>query len=212
MADKTTNLQLQKIDDTDYAGNFPTIYNNNLDLIDNANGDYIAGRSIDIHDRIISNTMHFGYLPETLVHLPNIEIYNHAGEYVEYLTNGLRSYTIGTNNSTSVSAIYYNDNEFEIWDYYNIARHFNKNSSKDEENRTFEYDTGIRSMNGDYHMYFVEMKGSSLEFSIRPQTYTVADGKFNVSYKSFYFKIAPSNKILPEGDYRFRIARCIKVN
>ena len=62
------------------------------------------------------------------------------------------------------------------------------------------------------HMYFVEMKGSSLEFSIRPQTYTVAAGKFNVSYKSFYFKIAPSNKILPEGDYRFRIARCIKVN
>lgn len=35
MAGKTTNLQLQKIDDTDYAGNFPTIYNNNLDLIDN---------------------------------------------------------------------------------------------------------------------------------------------------------------------------------
>lgn len=34
MAGKTTNLQLQKIDDTDYAGNFPTIYNNNLDLID----------------------------------------------------------------------------------------------------------------------------------------------------------------------------------
>ena len=34
MADKTTNLQLQKIDNTDYAGNFPTIYNNNLDLID----------------------------------------------------------------------------------------------------------------------------------------------------------------------------------
>ena len=34
MAGKTTNLQLQKIDDTDYVGNFPTIYNNNLDLID----------------------------------------------------------------------------------------------------------------------------------------------------------------------------------
>lgn len=34
MAGKTTNLQLQKIDDTDYAGNFPAIYNNNLDLID----------------------------------------------------------------------------------------------------------------------------------------------------------------------------------
>ena len=34
MAGKTTNLQLQKIDDTDYAGNFPNIYNNNLDLID----------------------------------------------------------------------------------------------------------------------------------------------------------------------------------
>lgn len=30
----TTNLKLQKIKDTDYAGNFPTIYNNNLDLID----------------------------------------------------------------------------------------------------------------------------------------------------------------------------------
>lgn len=34
MAGKTTNLQLQKIDDTDYAGNFPTIYNNNLEKID----------------------------------------------------------------------------------------------------------------------------------------------------------------------------------
>ena len=34
MAGKTTNLQLQKIDDTDYTGNFPTIYNSNLDLID----------------------------------------------------------------------------------------------------------------------------------------------------------------------------------
>lgn len=34
MAGKTTNLQLQKIDNTDYAGDFPTIYNNNLDLID----------------------------------------------------------------------------------------------------------------------------------------------------------------------------------
>ena len=34
MADKTTNLQLQKIDNTDYAGNFPTIYNNNLEKID----------------------------------------------------------------------------------------------------------------------------------------------------------------------------------
>lgn len=39
MAGKTTNLQLQKIDDTDYAGNFPTIYNNNLDLIDGLKGD-----------------------------------------------------------------------------------------------------------------------------------------------------------------------------
>lgn len=38
MADKTTNLQLQKIDSTDYAGNFPTIYNNNLDVIDNIGG------------------------------------------------------------------------------------------------------------------------------------------------------------------------------
>lgn len=37
MADKTTNFQLQKIDSTDYAGNFPTIYNNNLDLIDGIN-------------------------------------------------------------------------------------------------------------------------------------------------------------------------------
>ena len=39
MAGKTTNLQLQKIDDTDYVGNFPTIYNNNLDLIDGLNID-----------------------------------------------------------------------------------------------------------------------------------------------------------------------------
>lgn len=34
----TTNLKLQKIKDTDYAGNFPTIYNNNLDLIDRIGG------------------------------------------------------------------------------------------------------------------------------------------------------------------------------
>ena len=215
MAGKTTNLQLQKIDDTDYAGNFPTTYNNNLDLIDNAintNGDYVAGRSINIHDKVISNTMHFGYLPITLVHLPNITIRSHAGEYVEYITDGNISYNIGTNNNTSVSAIYYNDNEFEMWNYYGIGRHLNKRSSTDKENRTFEYDIGIRNMNGNYHMYFVEMKGSNLEFSIRPQTYTVTDGKFNVSYNSFYFKMAPSNNILPEGDYRFRIAKCIKVN
>ena len=42
MAGKTTNLQLQKIDDTDYAGNFPTIYNNNLDLIDGLKSDLIT--------------------------------------------------------------------------------------------------------------------------------------------------------------------------
>lgn len=42
MADKTTNLQLQKIDNTDYAGNFPTIYNNNLDLIDGLKSDLIT--------------------------------------------------------------------------------------------------------------------------------------------------------------------------
>ena len=51
MADKTTNLQLQKIDDTDYAGNFPTIYNNNLDLIDvlnNKQDKLIAGSGIQI--------------------------------------------------------------------------------------------------------------------------------------------------------------------
>lgn len=42
MADKTTNLQLQKIDDTDYAGNFPTVYNNNLDLIDGLKSDLIT--------------------------------------------------------------------------------------------------------------------------------------------------------------------------
>lgn len=38
MAGKTTNFQLQKIDSTDYAGNFPTIYNNNLDVIDDIGG------------------------------------------------------------------------------------------------------------------------------------------------------------------------------
>ncbi len=51
MAGKTTNLQLQKIDDTDYAGNFPTIYNNNLDLIDvlnNKQDKLIAGSGISI--------------------------------------------------------------------------------------------------------------------------------------------------------------------
>ena len=51
MADKTTNLQLQKIDNTDYAGNFPTIYNNNLDLIDvlnNKQDKLIAGSGITI--------------------------------------------------------------------------------------------------------------------------------------------------------------------
>lgn len=51
MADKTTNLQLQKIDNTDYAGNFPTIYNNNLDLIDvlnNKQDKLIAGSGIQI--------------------------------------------------------------------------------------------------------------------------------------------------------------------
>ena len=51
MAGKTTNLQLQKIDDTDYAGNFPTIYNNNLDLIDilnNKQDKLIAGSGITI--------------------------------------------------------------------------------------------------------------------------------------------------------------------
>nr|DAP43249.1 MAG TPA: hypothetical protein [Bacteriophage sp.] len=42
MAGKTTNLQLQKIADTDYAGNFPTIYNNNLDLIDGLKSDLIT--------------------------------------------------------------------------------------------------------------------------------------------------------------------------
>lgn len=42
MAGKTTNLQLQKIDDTDYAGNFPTVYNNNLDLIDGLKSDLIT--------------------------------------------------------------------------------------------------------------------------------------------------------------------------
>ena len=51
MAGKTTNLQLQKIDNTDYAGNFPTIYNNNLDLIDvlnNKQDKLIAGSGITI--------------------------------------------------------------------------------------------------------------------------------------------------------------------
>lgn len=42
MAGKTTNLQLQKIDNTDYAGNFPTIYNDNLDLIDGLKSDLIT--------------------------------------------------------------------------------------------------------------------------------------------------------------------------
>lgn len=47
MAGKTTNLQLQKIDNTDYAGDFPTIYNNNLDLIDGlkSNIDAITGKA-----------------------------------------------------------------------------------------------------------------------------------------------------------------------
>ncbi len=44
----TTNLNLQKIEDTDYAGSFPDIYNANLDIIDShiaaledlLNGDY----------------------------------------------------------------------------------------------------------------------------------------------------------------------------
>ena len=58
MAGKTTNLQLQKIDDTDYAGNFPTIYNNNLDLIDvlyNKQDKLTAGPGISIVDSVISS-------------------------------------------------------------------------------------------------------------------------------------------------------------
>ena len=54
MAGKTTNLQLQKIDDTDYAGNFPTIYNNNLDLIDGlkSNVDAITGKAWNVVSNI----------------------------------------------------------------------------------------------------------------------------------------------------------------
>ena len=58
MAGKTTNLQLQKIDDTDYAGNFPTIYNSNLDLIDvlyNKQDKLTAGPGISIVDSVISS-------------------------------------------------------------------------------------------------------------------------------------------------------------
>ena len=59
MAGKTTNLQLQKIDNTDYVGNFPTIYNNNLDLIDvlyNKQDKLTAGDNITISNNVISAT------------------------------------------------------------------------------------------------------------------------------------------------------------
>ncbi len=51
----TTNLNLQKIQDTDYAGNFPTIYNDNLDLIDEAISDVTSDVST-LSGKVTTNT------------------------------------------------------------------------------------------------------------------------------------------------------------
>ena len=60
----TTNLSLQKIEDTDYAGNFPTIYNDNLDLLDTAIASkqdiLTAGQGISISSNTISARITWG--------------------------------------------------------------------------------------------------------------------------------------------------------
>ena len=104
----TTNFSLQKIEDTDYAGDFPTIYNDNLDLIDSAiaskQDKLVAGSNITISGSTIS-AKDTTYTAGSGIRISNNTINSTVSQ---------ESWTIYTG---TLDSLFYKEGNYSSWDF-----------------------------------------------------------------------------------------------
>ena len=207
MAGKTTNLQLQKIDNTDYAGNFPTIYNNNLDLIDvlnNKQDKLIAGSGITIASdgKTISSS------GKEYTAGDGIQIVNNKISIKSYRKQGLAFFEVGPNapifrGSASSADVddtpilgynYKKTNQKSYTTYYPYIAKAEITYDNTSTISMYKYNGFYVS---DYHLDFTSIVGNysgTLNIKYIPVVYTT-----NVNTDGFILR--PINNVIPTTSY-----------